>query len=192
MKRARTLIIAAVVIIVAAVAGIVWQQRDTEREAPAAIPVGPPVNPAVPDAKLLQDVLDINAYRTAGEKNFSYVPKNRPPDLLRMNAGGTGAQVADTYQFGTQKLSAVAVFTAAKDGSCTQVCVRPSTTVPGAQPAFGHVSVSFSGNVTGAPDLDEPATAAAKTFWAGTEFVPVAEAAWFTDLVTRAQQSTTS
>jgi hypothetical protein len=178
-------VVAAVAVVVAVVGWVNWQQRETG-DVPAAIPIGAPVDPAVPDARLLQDVLDIGAGRAAGEPNFSYVPREQPPDLLRMSPGGKGAQVADTYQFGTRKLSAIVVFTATPADACAGVCVRKDSPT---QQAFRYVTVSFTGNVQGAPDPRDPATAAAREFWAGVTFVPVEQAAWFADLAARAARA---
>jgi len=188
---------AVAVMVVAGGIAFTWR-RASEREPGSVVPVGAQVNPAAPEYKLLQDALDISAERREGSVNFSYVPRRRPPGLLRMHIGGQGDAVTDGYQFGPQKLMATAAFSekptsicdTIRKGESSGLCVRDSATTPApALPAFRHVVVYFSGNVGASPDAGDPGTAAAKQFWAETEMVPVEEAGWFTELLDTGRRS---
>lgn len=191
MKPVHTLTAAVVAAAAAAgtVTAIVVHQRNADTPPAVTLPTGAPVNPSAAGARLLQDAADIAAYHKTGEPNFSYVPEQQPPDLLRMGLGGHGAQTADTYQFGDRKLQAIVVFSADSSTNCPALCVRGTTPVPAATAGFRHVMVYFTGNVGESPSTTDPATAAAAKFWSSTTFVPVAKAAWFTELLDRAARN---
>lgn len=155
------------------------------------------VNESVPEYKLLQDALRIGLDRQDGEvQHFVLVPKTRPPDLLGMSIGSNGpGSVVDTYQFGKQWLYTLVELAAQPTDTCEVIrdeqssgmCVRDGALTRVAQdaPRLRHVTVYFTGNVSTTPKVGDPETDRARKFWADAEMVPLNEAAWFTDLVTR-------
>lgn len=155
------------------------------------------VNESVPEYRLVQDALRIDLDRRAGEvRHFALVPKNRPPDLLRMTIGSYGVDaVVDTYQFGGQWGHTLVELAARPTDTCEGIqggqssgmCVRDGalTRVAPDAPGLRHVTVYLTGNVSTTPRVGDPETDRAREFWAEVEMVPLSEAAWFTELVTR-------
>jgi hypothetical protein len=186
---------AAVVVGAVAVSGFGWtESASVVRPAAAAA-----VNPMVPEYRLLQDALDITLARRAGEPNFTYVPADRPPGLLRMFIAGDGTPITDGYEFGPQQLDAITTFSASpndlcairKRGQVSGLCVRDGAVTPAPpDPALRHLVVHFAGNINATPSTRDVTTAAALQFWADTTFVPLDRAAWFADLLSRAEQAT--
>ncbi|MGX6605256.1 hypothetical protein ACWKSP_24435 [Micromonosporaceae bacterium Da 78-11] len=178
------------------IAGIAWWLRPpAEKETPPLFPVVPAVDIAAPESDLLQDALTIVAYRQAGSLNYALLPKNRPPDLLRMPAAGEDEEpVHDNYQFGDQKLFAMVTLSSASDDACralakdlaAEMCVRDGALGPGDE-RYRYLTVRLSGNVSTTPKDGDPETDRARRFWAGADMVPFDQAVWFTDLVTRAE-----
>jgi hypothetical protein len=185
VKRSHVVVALVLVVGLAVVGGIVHDRPDTVAAAEA-----PVVDETAPEHRLLQDALDIDRERGA---HFGYVPKTRPPGLLRMMGGSGGPDgVADTYQFGAQQMHAIVLLGAGKNRACadlagTALCVRDSA---GATPGLGHVTVYLTGNVSSTPKAGDPETEQAKRFWSATPMVPVADADWFADLVVRGRAAT--
>ncbi|GIF16056.1 hypothetical protein [Actinoplanes teichomyceticus] len=155
------------------------------------------VDESVPEYRLLQDALRIDLARHDGEaEHFALVPKTRPPDLLGMGIGSDGPDaVVDGYQFGRQRLHTLVELSARPTDTCAGIrserssamCVRDGalTHVAPDAPGLRRVTVYFTGNVATAPKAGDAETDRARSFWAGAEMVPLDQAPWFTDLVTR-------
>jgi hypothetical protein len=160
--------------------------------------LAPQIDTSVPEHRLLEDALTIAADRQSGEtEHFAYVPKTRPPDLLRMTSGGRGDAVTDIYQSGAQQLHTIVEFAAQPTGTCRLIedgrtlagslCVHesrlagPATTPP----ARTHVTVYLTGTVGAGPRSGDPDTDRATRFWSKTELIPLDRAAWFQELVAR-------
>lgn len=197
MRRGGTVVAAVVLLILLGALGILaWRQSSEPEEPASALPAAPAVDPSVPEYKLLHDALQIVASRESGTVNFSYLPKSRPPDLSRLHLGGGGDTVGDGYQFGKDKLLAIVEFgsrpvDSCKELSAPEICVREGQLSGAAAGAgkFRYIAVRFTGNVAATPNLDDPATAEARRFWATVEMVPISEAAWFSELVARARNA---
>ncbi|XVU29937.1 hypothetical protein ACQPZJ_23455 [Actinoplanes sp. CA-054009] len=138
------------------------------------------VDESVPERSLVEDALRIDFERRHGEPgHFAVVPRTRPPGLLRMGIGSNGPDlVVDSYQFGEQKLYALVELATRPTDTCASadMCVRNDAR---------HVTVYFTGNVATTPRVGDPETDTARTFWSKAEMVPVGEAAWFAELLTR-------
>ncbi len=191
MNRKHLAIAAAVAVSAGLVVGVALARQ------PAGQPPSTAIDESVPEYRLLQDALQIDLARQAGEaQHFALVPKTRPPDLLRMSLGSNGpGVVVDTYQFGDQWLHALVELAAQPTGTCEEIrddpasrlCVRDGalTRVAPDAPSFRQLTVYLTGNVTTGPKVGDPETDRARKFWTEAEMVPLSEAAWFTDLVTR-------
>lgn len=189
--------VAVVVSIGLAVSVALLRQTADAAETPPLLASDLVVDESVPEYKLLQDALRIDLDRRAGEsQHFALVPKTRPPDLLRMSIGSDGTHsVVDTYQFGQQWLHSLVELAAQPTDTCEGIrdeqssgmCVRDGslTRVAPEMPSLRHVTVYFTGNVSTTPKVGDPETDRARTFWTEVEMVPLDEAAWFTDVVTR-------
>jgi hypothetical protein len=94
MKFQRVPLAIAVVVVLAVIAGVTYGNRPAADGRSHSVTADVPrVDNAVPEHALLQDALDIATGRQSGTSvNFSYVPRIRPPDLLRMMGGGGGGQ----------------------------------------------------------------------------------------------------
>ncbi|SNY53255.1 hypothetical protein [Paractinoplanes atraurantiacus] len=173
MKRALILLI--VVAAAVALAG--------KAEAPAPQASDLMVDESVPEQTLVMDALRIDFDRRHGSpQHFALVPRTRPPGLLSMSIGSNGPNsVVDSYHFGEQKLGALVELATRPTDTCATVemCVRNDDE---------HVTVYFSGNVATTPRAGDPETDAARAFWSKAEMVPVAEAAWFTELLARGRE----
>ncbi|MCY1142941.1 hypothetical protein OWR29_33525 [Actinoplanes sp. Pm04-4] len=190
---------------VAAAAGHYLQAG--EAEATVVAPPNRTVDPAVPEARLLNSVLYIDGWREFGNPvGFTYVPKTRPPGLVDLNPGnppnlsggshrgsGNGAQI-DAYHL--KGLFVALEFAATPTETCANaqdppraICVRDNKpTVP--DPADINLRYTTAYFTAGKPTtFKSKTTEAAKRFWSKVEMVPVQEAPWFTDLVTRAEAS---
>jgi hypothetical protein len=185
------------VIVGLAVSVVLSRQAADQVETPPLQASDLIVDESVPEYRLVQDALRIGLDRRAGEaQHFALVPKTRPPGLLRMSVGTNGVDaVVDTYQFGEQWLHALVQLAdrptdtceGIKEGQRSGMCVRDGalTRVAPDAPSLRHVTVYFTGNVSTTPKVGDPETDTARKFWADVEMVPLAEAAWFTELVTR-------
>ncbi|MFI1994476.1 hypothetical protein [Actinoplanes sp. NPDC020271] len=111
--------------------------------------------------------------------HFALVPSVVPPGVVRVETSVPLADdgVTDLYSYGEMKV--VVNFTGVPGAQpCAgQPCVRdgelPVRT--GDAPSLGHVAIW----VLGSPSADVEAV---RRFWAGAEFVRVADAAWFAEL----------
>jgi hypothetical protein len=145
------------------------------------------VDPTLPNHELLDSVLAIVAARAGADPQFSYVPQTPPPGLRRMTGGSTDP-IMDSYDMADPAIRQASVQFSAQPGStCTATsaasCVRGGPLHPAPpDPQFRYVSVHLHGDVTASPSR-----AVAARYWSKVKLVPLAEAAWFTDLVTRAQ-----
>lgn len=203
------------VIAVAAVAvmlgAFLWHRAGAaEQPAPVTAPDFQLVDPSVPEAKLLGDVLYLDEWRRFGKPvGFAYVPRNRPPGLTSVVPGdppgpdggirrtGNGATL-DAYNFkaGGKRLFGAVEFAAEPTSTCADtaelnhaVCVRSGALSPApADPGMRRLTVYLTADSDAA--LTGPAAEEIKQFWARTEMVPVGEAVWFTDLVARARAAT--
>ncbi|XVV08403.1 hypothetical protein ACQP2X_26530 [Actinoplanes sp. CA-131856] len=175
MKRTLLPIAAGVAVLGLAVLGLAGRA-----EAPAPQVSDLMVDESVPERALVEDALRIDFDRRHGEAgHFALVPRTRPPGLLRMGIGSNGPDaVVDSYQFGEQKLSALVELASRPTDTCAnaEMCVRNDPR---------HVTVYFTGNVATTPQVGDPETDTARTFWSKAEMVPVSEAAWFTELLAR-------
>jgi len=198
MTTQRRYAIAIFTTVAVAVAGGLWfAHKSKEGEGSSPIPVGAAVNPSAPDSRLLQDVLDIVASRNSGDPNFSYVPKDEPPGLIRMSIGSSNGTVIDNYQAGTEKASALVAFSSKptdlcaniKDGQVPGSCLRDGRVTPAPQDAtFTYVVVYLGSNV--GPTLSADGKRGLQKYWTAQEFVPFAQSKWMSDLVTRARNAT--
>jgi hypothetical protein len=157
------------------------------------------VDTSLPDGKLLESVLAIEAARATGARDYSYVPKTQPAGLTEMTPGLQTGVVADSYTFGDPSVWAVVEFSAEPTGTCAGIrrgddpgrCVRQGT-IAAARPgtAFENVTVYFTDSGGAGPGAGEPsAVAAAERFWSSVEFVPIEQAAWFSELLSRARSA---
>jgi hypothetical protein len=71
------------------------------------------------------------------------------------------------------------------------MCVRDDALprIASGAPGLRQVTVYSTGNVGAAPRAGDPETDRAHRFWTEAEMVPLEEAAWFTDLVTRGKDA---
>jgi len=188
------LVVALVAVVATGVSA--WRRADAAHPAVVA-PEFRSVDPTVPEAKLLDSVRYVDAWREFGNPvGFTSVPAVRPPGLTGVFPGnppnlgggshrgtGNGASL-DNYHVTVDghRLSVVVEFSAEPTSTCADtegmtaaVCVRNEAT------GAGHVTVYLTG-VHGPVDIDE-----AQRFWADVEMVPVGEAAWFAGLAARAR-----
>lgn len=169
---------------------VVWQQGYHNRPPEESLLL---VDPNVADHELLDSVLDIVSARANGEPQFSYLPETPPPGLRRMGGGST-APIIDSYDLTDRTIRQVSVeFSAQPAAACTdmstpetaQGCTRSGWLQPApSDPRFRHVTVYLYGPGAG---KSSPSYLAAKSYWSKTKLVPIDEAKWFTDLVTRAK-----
>ena len=187
----------------------VWYRASAAREPTLVVPDSKIVDSSVPESKLLQSVLYVDEWWEFGNPvGFTYLPKFRPPGLVSVAPGnppnlsggshrGTGnGALIDSYHFkvGGSRLQGVVEFSARPTSTCGAmkgvthaVCVRnkalsnPSPT----DPDIKYMTVYFTGYSDAA--LMSADAAKAKRFWANVDMVPIKEAAWFTDLVSRAR-----
>lgn len=197
MKTKHLAVSAALITVLGITAGVtLWRRADAADRPRQAIPTFQAVDESVPEHQLLDDALYITAWRQSGlVRNNAVVPKNRPPNLTRIHLGSDGEAITDTYQFGEHGLQAIVAYSAkpnslcenAEEGQVPALCVRDGamTGTAGGSGDFRYLTVYFTGNVNGTPSTADPDTANAQRFWADTDFVPISEAAWFTDLVNR-------
>ncbi|MEU8820459.1 hypothetical protein [Actinoplanes sp. NPDC048796] len=152
-------------------------------EAPVAQVSDLTVDESVPERSLVEDVLRVDFERRHGdEAHFALVPRERPPGLLRMGIGSDGpGSVVDSYQFGGQKLSALVELATQPTDTCAnaEMCVRDDAR---------HVTVYLTGNVATTPRVGDPETDTARAFWSRAEMVPLADAAWFSELLARGRR----
>ncbi|GID58880.1 hypothetical protein [Actinoplanes couchii] len=125
---------------------------------------------------------DIDLARQAGKGiHFAVVPEHLPPGLVSMEPADDAVYggVTDIYSFGT--LKAMVKYTATPgDGPCgKQSCVRAAEV--GVETAEAP-SLHYAGIwLTGQPSSPQQETEV-RDFWAGTTWLPTAEADWFTEL----------
>ncbi|MDR6325882.1 hypothetical protein [Actinoplanes couchii] len=157
------------------------------------------MDPSVPDGRLLESVLVIEKARASGAPGYSYVPMTQPAGLTEMSAGLQTGVVADSYTFGDPSVWAVVEFSAEPTGTCEGIrsggdagrCVRQGAVETGRPgTGFENVTVYFtdSGGVRSVSS-ESPQIAVAGKFWATVEFVPIDEAGWFSDLLSRARSA---
>jgi hypothetical protein len=185
---------AAVVVAAAAVVGVAaWHRAGAAREAVPVAPEVAVVDPSVPEAKLLNGVLYVDERRRSGEPvGFAHVPRERPPGLTDVTpdlSGGGDSARTDSYRLtlGGSRVFVFVEFAARPTATCEDtrgmthaVCVRTAE-LP--EPGVRYVTVYLTaGSAAVLADAGQ-----VRRFWAGVDLVPVGEAAWFTDLVTRAR-----
>jgi VanZ family protein len=146
--------------------------------------------------ELLDDVRAILAAQNArGVPNFSYLPQRQPPNLTRMLIAKASDPAVDSYQFGDGTTYAYVQYGRRRPHNCTaepergssELCVQYKPIRPtGPSATYSYVSVRLGTSTGATPDLEDPTTRADTTYWASTDFVPLSEADWFTDLATRA------
>ena len=198
----------AAVVLAGALAVTTWYRADPGDASTVVAPEPQIVDPAVPESKLLSGILYVQSWRDFGNPvGFAYVPRTRPPGLLDIGPGnppdltggshlgsGNGARLdAYTFRLGGARVHGVVEFAAGPTSTCADtegmthaVCVRDKPL--GGDPedvGLRHTTVYFTAGSDAA--LRTPEAAAARRFWADVEFVPVAEARWFTDLAARAR-----
>jgi hypothetical protein len=151
---------------------------------------------SVPEHELLDDVLAIEAARSAGGFSFSYVPATRPEGLRRLSGGTAGPTVLDNYRLGTEPVQLFVEFAEKPTGTCaglrsdpgSGLCVKEATLAAAADDPRMRAMTIYVGQVgTQSTIPDDATTRAIRRFWSSTAMVPAAEAGWFTDLVTRAR-----
>lgn len=199
-----------VVLVLAAAVGLAaWHRAGAAHESAAVAPEFAPVDPAVPEHRLLDGVLHIDEWREFGNPvGFSYLPAARPPGLTGVNPGnpanmsggshrGTGnGALIDAYHLrvGGHRLFVAVEFAAEPTSTCADtegmnhaVCVRSGALPdpPPDDPDMKYMTVYFTADSNAA--LAAPESRKAGEFWADVEMVPAGEAAWFADLVARAR-----
>ncbi len=208
MQMSKLGVSAVVLALAAGVVGVyAWRRPADQAQRPPAAPVIEPLDPSAPEFPLLSDVSYVDAWREFGRPvGFAYVPKSRPPGLTGVtpgdpHGGGTPGGPQDgtradayTFELAGARVQAFAIFSVRRTDLCEDrksdrhdPCVRDGemSGAASADPGSRHLSVHFTASDEAA--LATPEAKAAKRFWGEVEMVPVAEAAWFTDLVARAK-----
>jgi len=184
MTRTKTRILLAVATAVAAAAGG-CTGGDAKPDPGRTV-----VDFSVADHALLDDVLAVDAKRSAGGFNFSYVPQTRPDGLTGLTANTVDATIVDGYRIagGAQMF---AEFAAQPTGTCdgirgdpgSGVCVRQERLgVAADDPKMRNLTVYLP-----SPSPSAPSPAGGVAFWSAVKMVPASEAAWFTALVEKAK-----
>ncbi|WP_250028390.1 hypothetical protein [Paractinoplanes maris] len=195
----------AAVVVIGVAAAVAQIRAADEAEATVIAPPHRTVDPAVAEARLLDSVLYVDDWREFGNPvGFTYVPKSRPPGLVSLGPGnppnlsggshegsGNGAHI-DSYRL--DGLFVAVEFSARPTETCTNaqdppraICVRDNKpTVPDPEDiTLRHTTAYFTAGNTG--NLKSKKADVAKRFWADAEFVPVTQAPWYNELVTRAE-----
>jgi hypothetical protein len=173
----------AAAVLVALGALLVYAVRTGAFDRPPPGPDQFRVSDAVPEHALLDNVLAIVAERDKGGRNFSYVPRSRPPGLTDLGIADPSGTVTDAYRFDDPDAMASVQFAAEPTDICDDLraegrrCARRGTLPDPVEPALRHVSVYFS----------RPVDQGTQAWWSAVEFVPSGEAPWFTDLIAEAQ-----
>lgn len=179
-------------IIIALVAALTVAACSTPAEPPTPTYPDTVTDVSVPEFKLLNDILQIDFDRRHSEtRAYALVPAERPPGLLRMTPDGTdsahGASVT-SYEFGERRVQALVELAPEPTDTCelindgqltaTSRCVRDEKI------GSTYLTVYFTEAVTSADE--------ALAFWSKTPMTPIDEAAWFADLLARAQAAVTA
>ena len=204
----RAAVAVAAVVLTGVLGATVWYRAGPGDASTVVAPEAQTVDPAAPEAKLLDSVLYVQSWRDFGNPvGFAYVPRTRPPGLVAIGPGnppdlnggshrgsGNGARL-DSYvlEIDGARVQAVVEFAAGPTSTCADtagmthaVCVRDRQLDDDpADVGLRHTTVYFTAGSDAA--LTSAGAGAARRFWAGVAFVPVAEAGWYTDLVTRAR-----
>jgi hypothetical protein len=195
------------VLLAGGVAAAIAAREPDRSAADTGLPSFSVVPASAPDHQLLQDALDISAWKAAGDvRNFTAVPATRPPGLARMHIGGDGEAVIDTYRL-TSRLMVMAAYSAGPLDICADknsdegmFCVRSETLPDNAAfetplnddrshegaGALRHLTVYFT-RTGRKPLAQDPDVRAATSFWANVNIVPTSRATWFTELVRTAK-----
>lgn len=178
MKRAFIALSVVLVILVAAVVGY-GQLRRTHREARQQAAVQAIIDSHSP---LENDAGQIDDERRIGHNvHFARVPSTLPPGLVGMEPRAnpypeTIHGVYDIYEY--DGVEAVVLFSdSTGDFPCgDHSCVRDgAVNVSTPDTSYAYVAVWLTGAAA-------PSATAIKRFWAKTTWVPIAKAAWFTQL----------
>jgi hypothetical protein len=151
---------------------------------------------SVPQHQLLDDVLALDAKRSAGGQNFSYVPKALPGGLRRLILGSPDAPIVDVYQTGDEHLQVLVEFAKEPTETCHSItkdpgagiCVREDVLDSAPEDArFKNMTVYVTQVGTQAATFDATAAGGIRRFWATAEMVPLAQASWYADLLAQAK-----
>jgi hypothetical protein len=182
-------VVGAAVLAVLALAGVALFSALSDGGNDSGLPLMGVVPDDVPDHRLVQDALDLDAWRSQQPvANFTALPASRPPDLARMLIGGGGEAVLDTYH-AVSGIVAVVAFSEQSLSLCDEadsgiVCLREEKLTDSLLPdeitidgegqegagALRHLTV-YATHGARALAAGDPGVEELRDYWANVSFV---------------------